>query len=187
MLDTFTVGEVATLLHVSAPSVRRWAKAFADHLSATATPPAGAERIFSREDVRLLTYCKRRLDLGLSIPAVVMELPTASLPTWGEVTRNMLMTPGDSELTAWTGDSDSLFAAFAAGQVQQAAAVGRLADQLGQIADLGALTARLADLGAQVADLADQVADLRGQVAQLQTNRHKHRKGWPHLVDSEGQ
>ena len=180
MLDTFTVGEVASLLQVSAPSVRRWAKAFADHLSATATPPAGAERIFSRDDVRLLTYCKRRLDLGLSIPAVVMELPTASLPTWGEVTRNTLMTPGDSALTAWTGDSDNLLTAFVASQAQQTAAVARLADQLDQIADLGAI-------GARLEDLAGQVADLRQQVAQLQADRHKHRKTWPHLVDSESQ
>ena len=180
MLDTFTVGEVATLLSVSAPTVRRWAKAFADHLSATAAPPAGAERIFSRDDVRLFAYAKRRLDLGLSVPAVVMELSTASLPTWGEVARNSLMTPGDSAITPWTGDNDTLLTAFAASQAQQAAAVGRLADQLGQIADVGAILARLEDL-------ADQVADLRQQVAQLQADRHKHSKKWPHLVDNESQ
>jgi uncharacterized protein involved in exopolysaccharide biosynthesis len=109
-----------------------------------------------------------------------MELPTASLPTWGEVARNTLMTPGDSALTAWTGDSDSLLTAFVASQAQQTAAVARLADQLDQIADLGAI-------GARLEDLADQVADLRQQVAQLQTDRHKHRKTWPHLVDNESQ
>jgi DNA-binding transcriptional MerR regulator len=180
MSDTFAVGEVATLLQVSAPSVRRWAGAFAEHLSGAATPPAGAERRFSRDDVRLLAYAKRRLDLGLPIAIVAQELPTASLPTWGEVTRNTLMSPADSAVTAWTGDSDSLLAAFAAGQAQQNAAVARLAEQLDRIADLGAL-------GARLEDLAGQVADLRAQVERLQAKSHKHRRAWPHLVDSEDQ
>ena len=155
--DTFTVADVAALLAVSGPTVRRWSGEFAGHLSELATPPKGGQREFTHDDVKIMLYCKRRLGLGLSIAAVRQELPTAELPTWSEVMRETGMISDDSTATGVTIATEQVLGAFVASQA-------RLADHLSALVELGELRARVADLERRLVEL----------------ERHKH--GHPGIV-----
>ena len=141
--DTLTVADVAALLAVSGPTVRRWSGEFAGHLSELATPPKGGQREFTHDDVKIMLYCKRRLGLGLSIAAVRQELPTAELPTWSEVIRETGMISADSTTTGVAIATEQVLGAFVASQA-------RLADNLAGLVELGELRAELRELRARV-------------------------------------
>ena len=142
--DTLTVADVAALLAVSGPTVRRWSGEFAGHLSELATPPKGGQREFTHDDVKLLLYCKRRLGLGLSVAAVRQELPTAELPTWAEVMRETGMISDDSTATGVTIATEQVLGAFVASQA-------RLADNLAGLVAVGELRQAIADMQRQLA------------------------------------
>lgn len=144
--DTLTVADVAALLDVSGPTVRRWAGEFAPHLSELATPPAGAQRFFTHDDVRLLLWCKRRLVQGLPVAAVLQELPTATVPPWSEVIRETGVISDDSTTTGVMIATEQVLGAFVASQA-------RLADHLSALVELGELRARVAELERRIADL----------------------------------
>ena len=144
--DTLTVADVAELLAVSGPTIRRWAGEFAPHLSSLATPPAGAQRFFTHDDVRLLLYCKRRLGLGLPVAAVLQELPTATPPTWSEVIRETGTISDDSTTTGVMIATEQVLGAFVASQA-------RLADHLSALVELGELRARVAELERRIEGL----------------------------------
>lgn len=147
--DTLTVSDVAALLAVSGPTVRRWAGEFGPHLSSLATPPKGGQREFTHDDVRVLLWCKRRLGLGLPVAVVLSELPTAELPTWSEVIRENGMISDDSATTGVVIATEQVLGAFVASQA-------RVADSLAGLVELGELRARVAELERRIAELEHQ-------------------------------
>ena len=61
---TYTVSQTAESLDVSPATIRRYAAEFAGSLSPGATPPRGATRRFTSEDVQILRFARNQLELG---------------------------------------------------------------------------------------------------------------------------
>ena len=180
-MTSYKVNEAAAVLGVSGPTVRRWSKFFGSHLSGSATPDPGVERLFSDDDLRVLAHVRDRSAVGLTGEAILAELPTAVLPDLASVLgRDRDLTPGDSlpalpdsPLTAqaaFTGFFDRL-----AGHTgETAAAQARIADSVekttqaqAQIADSLDRLSTAVDLAGQVAALKVEVEGLRRQVETL--------------------
>lgn len=65
-----TVSNIAKRLHISAATVRNYAREFGDHLSPSATPPPGETRQFTDEDLQVLATARAMLAEGLSYEEV---------------------------------------------------------------------------------------------------------------------
>lgn len=180
-MTSYKVNEAAAVLGVSSPTVRRWSRFFGSHLSGSATPDPGVERLFSDDDLRVLAYVRDRSAVGLTGEAILAELPTAALPDLASVLgRDRDLTPGDSPslaldspLTAqaaFTGFFDRLAGhtgETAAAQTRIADSVEKTTQAQAQIADsLDRLSAAV-DLAGQVAGLKTEVEALRRQVEAL--------------------
>lgn len=176
-MDTDTVSKVAEMLAVSPQTTRRWSKQFAEHLSSDANPPKGAERRFTDDDVRVLAYARDRLKLGLSVAAVLLEIPTATLPTLSRVSR---VSSDDRSLLPPNLIGESLFENLAASIEQSGQTQQTVADALTAVAKVGTDNA---DIRTQVADLAVQVRELRevvgGLTVELAELREKRGRWWP--------
>ena len=174
-MTTYKVNEAAAVLGVSGPTVRRWSRFFGSHLSGSATPGPGVERIFSDDDLRVLCYVRDRSSVGLTGEAILAELPAATLPDLASILGgDKGLTPGDSlpalpdsPLTAFLGRLDSHTGETAKAQASIADSVEKTTQTQAQIADsLDRLTTAV-DLAGQIAGLKTEVEALRRQVETL--------------------
>lgn len=99
MVNTFTVGQVAERLSVTAPTVRNWSTRYASHLSETANPPTGTERLYTERDVNVLVYVgqcvaekMRHDDIAHKLASTsfgdVLEVENATEPPESEIRSN---------------------------------------------------------------------------------------------------
>lgn len=106
--NTFTVTQTATQLDVSPATVRRYAAEFAADLSADATPPPGAIRRFTPEDVQVMRIARNQLALGETYETVRAILATVTL----EPLPNLQEPPGAPIVSASTFDPLPIVAAL---------------------------------------------------------------------------
>lgn len=180
-MTTYKVNEAAAALGVSSPTVRRWSRFFGSHLSGSATPGPGVERLFSDDDLRVLAFVRDRSSVGLTGEAILAELPTATLPDLASALGgDRALIPGDSlpDLPDSPMTAQEAFRGFfdrlaghtgetAAAQVKIADSVEKTTQAQAQIADnLDRLTTAV-DLAGQVAALKGEVEALRRQVETL--------------------
>ena len=180
-MTTYKVNEAAAVLGVSGPTVRRWSRFFGSHLSGSATPGPGVERLFVDDDLKVLAYVRDRSAVGLTGEAILAELPAATLPDLASVLGgDKGLTPGDSPSlaldspmtaqTVFTGFFDRLAGhtgETAAAQVRIADSVEKTTQTQAQIADsLDRLTTAV-DLAVDLAGLKTEVEALRRQVETL--------------------
>ena len=78
MPTVYNVSQAAAIVGVSPSSLRNWCKQYAAHLSASASPPAGSERVLSPADVATLQHIKAQRDLLKDYDQIVAEL--AAMP-----------------------------------------------------------------------------------------------------------
>jgi DNA-binding transcriptional MerR regulator len=62
---TQKTSELARMFNVSQQTIRTWADEFEEFLSPTATPGHGRQRIFSRDDIEVLTLVAQQRAMGL--------------------------------------------------------------------------------------------------------------------------
>jgi len=163
-MNEHRVHEVANMLDVSPPTIRRWSKAFIAHLSDRANPGPGLERRFTDDDLRVLAYAARRFDVGVSAAAILAELPTASLPPLADVAGDKALTPADSLMSGFGVLLDSL--------AENTAATAQAAQQL---ASNTAIAENILRIDRDVADIRRQVEALTAAVEALQEQAHRHR------------
>jgi DNA-binding transcriptional MerR regulator len=75
--------QLADLLNVSEPTIRRWCLRFSAFLSSHATPTHGSRRRLTEQDVLVLRRVKALVDTGLSLDAIELRLrqgPDEPLP-----------------------------------------------------------------------------------------------------------
>jgi DNA-binding transcriptional MerR regulator len=75
--------QLANLLDVSEPTIRRWCLRFSEFLSSHATPTHGSRRRLTEQDVLVLRRVKALVDTGLSLDAIELRLrqePDEPLP-----------------------------------------------------------------------------------------------------------
>ncbi len=168
-MTTYKVNEAAAALGVSSPTVRRWSRFFGSHLSGSATPGPGVERLFSDDDLRVLAYVRDRSAVGLTGEVILAELPTATLPDLASALGgDRALTPGDSlpplpdsPLTAFLGRLDSHTGETAKAQAQIADSLDRLTTAVDLAQQVAGLTVEVEALRRQVETLTQEVADLR--------------------------
>ena len=68
------VGEIAKQLGVTTNTVRNWCKRYAEHLSYSANPPGGGERLFNTQDVNVLTYIQSAMNEGMNHHEIAVRL-----------------------------------------------------------------------------------------------------------------
>jgi DNA-binding transcriptional MerR regulator len=71
---TMKVGEIAIQLGVDRNTVRNWCRRYAPHLSETANPPLGGERLLTTRDVNILTYIHTAVNDGVSHDEIAVRL-----------------------------------------------------------------------------------------------------------------
>lgn len=168
-MTSYKVNEAAAVLGVSSPTVRRWSRFFGSHLSGSATPGPGVERLFSDDDLKVLAYVRDRSTVGLTGEAILAELPTATLPDLASVLgRDRDLTSGDSlpalpdsPLTAFLGRLDSHTGETAKAQASIADSLDRLSTAVDLAQEVAGLKAAVEALRRQVETLTQEVADLR--------------------------
>ena len=173
-MTSYKVNEAAAVLGVSGPTVRRWSRSFASHLSGAATPGPGVERLFSDDDLRVLAYVRDRSAVGLTGEAILAELPAATLPDLASVLGgDRALTPGDSASLALDSPmtAQAVFKGFfdrLAGHTgETAAAQTRIADSVEKTTQAQASIADSLDRLSTAVDLAGQVAGLKADVEAL--------------------
>ena len=62
MAVVYNVSQAAAIVGVSPSSLRNWCKQYAAHLSPSASPPAGSERVLTPADVATLQHIKAQRD-----------------------------------------------------------------------------------------------------------------------------
>jgi DNA-binding transcriptional MerR regulator len=75
--------QLADLLGVSEPTIRRWCLRYPEFLSPQATPTHGSRRRLTEDDVLVLRRVKALVDTGLSLDAIELRLrqePAEPLP-----------------------------------------------------------------------------------------------------------
>jgi len=98
--------QLADLLGVSEPTIRRWCLRFPEFLSPQATPTHGSRRRLTEEDVLVLRRVKALVDTGLSLDAIEIRLrqePAEPLPDLPE-----LPTVASQTRDPWTALDDAL-------------------------------------------------------------------------------
>lgn len=71
---SFTPSQVAAILGISLPTLRRWSKEFAARLSEGARPVRGRHRLYMEADVEVMRQAKELLTLGLTSERVAERL-----------------------------------------------------------------------------------------------------------------
>jgi DNA-binding transcriptional MerR regulator len=168
-VTSYKVNEAATVLGVSAPTVRRWSKFFGSQLSGSATPGPGVERLFDDDDLRVLAYVRDRSAVGHTGEAILAELPAATLPDLASILGgDRSLTPGDSlpalpdsPLTAFLGRIDSHTGETAKAQASIADSLDRLTTAVDLAQEVAGLKVEVAELRRLVEVLTQEVADLR--------------------------
>ena len=127
--NTFTVTQTATQLDVSPATVRRYAAEFAADLSADATPPPGAIRRFTPEDVQVMRIARNQLALGETYETVRAILATVTL----EPLPTLQEPPGAPIVSALTFDPLPIVAALQSTLDGLADAVNRGIDQAAEL------------------------------------------------------
>jgi DNA-binding transcriptional MerR regulator len=79
---TKTPSDLARLLNISTPSLRRWCSDFAQYLSPSATPPKGKPRIFSEHDERVLLLIVHLREAGLEKDEIAVRLEMEQKRDW---------------------------------------------------------------------------------------------------------
>jgi len=155
-MSTYSVSEVATILDSTAPSVRRWAKDYGDHLSQEASPEPGEARRFNEQDIETLDYIASRLRDGEYRPTILDELAHGvPVRSFGEIV-------GDGE-TKQHGESTAL---ATDAQAQAFAAVAQALTGIERtqegLVGLGELRQRLTALENEVKQLKTVVDSIPG-------------------------
>ena len=79
---TKTPSELATLLNISTPSLRRWCSDYAAYLSPGASPPKGKPRVFSEHDERVFVLITHLRDAGLEKDDITVRLDAEQQRGW---------------------------------------------------------------------------------------------------------
>lgn len=66
--------QLAELLGVSEPTIKRWCLRLSEFLSEHANPAHGSQRRLTEQDVFVLRHVKALLDTGLSLEAIAVQL-----------------------------------------------------------------------------------------------------------------
>jgi DNA-binding transcriptional MerR regulator len=74
--------DLAKLLNISTPSLRRWCSEYAPYLSPGATPPKGKPRTFSENDERIFLLISNLRDAGLERDEIVQRLDAEQTRGW---------------------------------------------------------------------------------------------------------
>lgn len=165
-MNLYKVNEVAAILDISEPTIRRYTRVFRDHLSEAATPDPGLERMFTDDDLRVLAYCRTRSRVGVPMKAILEELPTAQLPDLATImgeAHDRALTAGDGALTGL----DSPFIGFQAFLDRLADSAGRSSEAQEQAVEVQASIAESLTHLATNVDLAIDLAALRQEVVEL--------------------
>ena len=116
--NLLTVSQTAAQLDVSPATVRRYATEFSDHLSSNATPPPGATRRFTPEDIQVMRVARNQLGLGETYETVNSLLDTVAIEPLSTPQGDHSSTPATTGqenaayLATITKTAESLTAAF---------------------------------------------------------------------------
>jgi len=113
-MSTYSVSEVAAILDSTAPSVRRWARDYGDHLSPEASPEPGEARRFNEQDIETLDYIASRLRDGDYRPAILDDLAHGvAVRSFGEIVGDADIAQPDESTALATDMQAQAFAAVA--------------------------------------------------------------------------
>lgn len=76
MPTVYNVSQAAAIVGTSPSTLRNWCKLYAAVLSASASPPAGSERILTSADVATLQHIKAQRDQLKDYDTIIAELAT---------------------------------------------------------------------------------------------------------------
>lgn len=127
MDKTYKIGNVAKMLDISTPALRKWSIQYAEHLSPDANPGPGKARRFTENDVSLLQQIanlRSTDDLSHDDILLRLDMESASLPDEAEdIALESVQDAQDEPHTALTPSLDMesiapLLAAISANQIK---------------------------------------------------------------------
>ena len=130
----FTPSQVAEMLDISPPTLRRWSKRFASSLSEGARPGQGRHRNYTHEDVEIMRRAKELLALGLTYEKVADILTVQ--PQREEVLSLSVPEEGAGSLTQLQSGWVRAFQAIAQRDAELSQALETIADQRQEIQEL---------------------------------------------------
>jgi DNA-binding transcriptional MerR regulator len=68
------VGEIAKQFGVTTNTIRNWSKRYTEHLSDSANPPGGGERLFTTRDVNVMAYIQSAMNEGMNHNEISVRL-----------------------------------------------------------------------------------------------------------------
>jgi len=158
-MESYTTTNAARLLSVSAETIRRYALAFDEYLSPTATPASGRTRYFTRDDLAVLSLITSMKARGMPDPDIHAALKNGER---GEVPD---ATPDELEAVAIADNERRL--------MRQ---VDYLEKQLGDLrGELDTLRAENSELKQQLA-ASQKEAELKYQIGKLEGELEFRRK-----------